>query len=108
MKKELSKELKEKVAFMEEINKAMQTINTNVENVRLDVFEVPAYSNPNITYFEEYLVVTFKGGAISCRNCAANSNMANLEEFTKLMFGGYYSEVEYYKLLKGREVKNVE
>lgn len=91
---EIKKILDEKVAFMEEINKAIKKDRNSIENVKLDVFEHPVYGT------QEYLVITFKGGALSVRDCVANSNLANLEEFTKMCFGGYYSEVRHYKQLK--------
>ena len=69
---------------------------SNVQEVFLDIF------NDN-----EYIVVKFVGGAISVRNAAANSHTANIEEVSKMLNGGYYSEVEEYKDLKKKYFKEV-
>ena len=93
-KEQIDKIYENKIKFMEKINEAIHEDSNSIENVKLDIFEHPVYGT------QEYLVITFKGGAISCRDCIANSNLANLEEFTKMCFGGYYSEVRRYKELK--------
>lgn len=93
--KEVKQILDEKVAFMEKINEAIKVDRNSIDNVKLDVFKHPKYGTL------EYLVITFKGGAISVRNCRGNSNLANLEQFTQMCFGGYYSEVRRYEELKG-------
>ena len=95
MKQEqIDKCLKEKILFIDKLNELVHLDRNSIDNVKLDIFEHPVYGT------QEYLVITFKGGAISARVCNANSNLANLEQFTKLCFGGYYSEVGEYKKLK--------
>ena len=96
MTKEQEKEIyDEKILFIEKINESLKVLKyCSIENVKLDIFEHKVYGT------QEYLVITFKGGAISVRNCCGNSSLANLEEFTKMQFGGYYCEVERYKELK--------
>lgn len=53
-----------------------------------------------------FIVVEFVGGAISVRDAEANSQEANIQEAAKLLSGGYYKEVGYYKQLK-REARNL-
>lgn len=93
-KEKIDKIYENKIKFMEKINEAIHEDLNSIENVKLDVFEHPEYGTL------EYLVITFKGGAISVRNCRGNSNLANLEQFTQMCFGGYYSEVRRYEELK--------
>ena len=92
--------LQNKIDFMEGVNEALKRLDhSHIINVKMDIF------NTLEGNLEEYLVITFKGGAISVRNCYGNSSLANLEEFTKMMFGGYYSEVEEYKRLKSIQIE---
>jgi len=42
----------------------------------------------------EYLVVTYKGGAIAARCCNGNSLSAIFDEVARLFNGGYYDEVD--------------
>lgn len=72
-----------------EIGKLIAGYVPRVERVYLD--EVGNYT---------FVVVEFKGGAISVRNVTANSFVAILEELVKLLYGGYYREVEYYLEMK--------
>lgn len=57
---------------------------------------------------EEFIVIQFEGGGISVRNATGNSTVANIAELAKLLNGGYYDEVEYYKKQKEQqnEIKN--
>ncbi|MCK9482083.1 MAG: hypothetical protein M0R38_10045 [Bacteroidia bacterium] len=74
---------------VDEIGKLIAGYVPRVEKVYLD--EVGNYT---------FVVVEFKGGAISVRNVTANSFVAILEELVKLLNGGYYREVEYYLEMK--------
>lgn len=53
--------------------------------------------------FDEFIVVQFEGGGISVRNATGNSTIANVAELAKLLNGGYYDEVEYYKKRKEQQ-----
>lgn len=44
----------------------------------------------------DFLVITFKGGALSVRNITGNSRKAILGEISKLVYG-YYTEVAKYQ-----------
>lgn len=87
---------KEKKAFIDAVNKAFQVRpkTHSVESIRYELYKTSG------TYFKEYIVVTFNGGAISVRTVSGNSDTANFREIGKLIDGGYYQEVEYYEALE--------
>jgi hypothetical protein len=90
---------KDKKQFIDCINKAFEvkSFGSSVESVAYEVYEKEI--NKNTTYFAEYLVVTFIGGAKSVRIANGNNNMANFRELGKLIDGGYYTEVDEYEAL---------
>lgn len=63
----------------------------SVMNVDYQVFETKE------GYAKEYLVVTYKGGAIAARNVNGDSQSAMFREIAKMIDGGYYAEVEDYR-----------
>lgn len=91
---ESTKEYCEKHAFVESLGDCLCKANKSLEGCSYELFAKDA---PNGLAFQEYLVLRFKGGAISCRNANINSNMANLREISNLVDGGYYEEVENYR-----------
>ena len=90
---------KEKKDFIENLNKAFQTFpkGSTVASVAYEVYAKKV--NEDVTYYQEYLVVTFFGGAKAVRNANGNSNLANFKELGKLVEGGYYDEVKGYLAL---------
>lgn len=86
--------LEEKKIVFDEMGKAISKALPNIVSIELDILK----TEDEGTY--EYIVVTFRGGAISVRNASINSMSANLAEISKLVNGGYYKEVETYKNLK--------
>ena len=84
-------ELKQKINMVKEINDAYCKCDNGVKNIAYEVFEHPQYGQC------EMLKVTFKGDAYSIRNCNGDSFSAILSEISKLVNGGYYAEVPYYK-----------
>ena len=88
--------LEEKKIVFDEMGRAISKALPNISSIELDIFK----TENEETY--EYIVVTFKGGAISVRNANINSMTANLYETAKLVYGGYYNEVETYQNLKGK------
>ncbi len=91
--------LKEKKMVFDEMGRAISKALPGIRSIELDIFKTEDKG------IYEYIVVTFRGGAISVRNANINSMSANLRELSKLVNGGYYNEVETYKNLKG-EKKN--
>lgn len=92
-------EFEKKINFVKELEKAVLPVQTNIEAIHYDVFE----SKKNSAWHNEYLVVEYKGGARSARNCNMNSCSAIYAELAPLLTswcGG--KDVEYYnEELKG-------
>ena len=57
-------------------------------------------TNPGEYYLEEFLVVTYRGGAGAARRANINSNSVNFKEIGKLLDGGYYDEVDELQRLE--------
>lgn len=49
---------------------------------------------PGKYYLEEYLIVTYRGGAWAARHANINSNSVNFQEIGKMLNGGCYDEVD--------------
>lgn len=82
----------EKERFQEIANVITKNVH-GIEKIFLDEFKFDG-----IGYC--YLVVVFKGGGLSVRNCQCNSITANIREVAEMLNGGYYREVETYNKLK--------
>ena len=91
---------KEKKAFVEAINAAFQVEprKHSIQKVEYELYKM-YMEYEDFTYFNEFLVVTFDGGSISVRCANGNSCTANFREIGKLIDGGYYNEVEFYRAL---------
>ena len=85
-----------KVRFVNDLNKVVPTYKTGIEKIEYRVFRCDFCKDKNggQSYYQEYLVVTYDGGAIGVRNCNGNSFTAVFEELTKMLDGGYYDEVQ--------------
>lgn len=94
---------KEKKAFVENI--AMAFIKCpkghTVENITYELYQ-KEYNNSVYTgtYFYEFIVVHFKGGAQSPVCVSGNSNIGNFNAISKVVDGGYYEEENYYQDIK--------
>lgn len=88
---------KNKKHFVEGISEVFETLSNTggIKKISYELYE--KVINENTTYFCEYIVVTFEGGGKSPINVNGNSNTANFKAISKLINGGYYDEVEYYK-----------
>ncbi len=71
------------------VGKAIVATMPDVKECYLDEFN--GYS---------FIVVKFRGGGLSVRNCTGNSHLANVKELSEIVGGGYYQEVEVYLKLK--------
>lgn len=92
---------KGKKAFVDKISDAfIEPRVSSVENIDYEVYckEV----NDNTTYFVEYVVVTFKGGAISAAHVSGNSCTAIFRSIGTMIDGGYYDEVRDWETLPDR------
>lgn len=105
-------ELKLKKEFVDALNVAFQVRprTHSVEKVELEIYSKQITNEYVIdhTYYQEFLVVTFVGGAKSVRNANANSNTANFREIGKLIDGGYYAEVDFYNAMESCGFTRVE
>lgn len=96
-------EYRKKKAFIDALNPAFEIANDCVDYVELDIFGIKSEEGEH-EWIEEFIVVHFRGGAISVRNVAINSDFANFQELGRLIMGGYYSEVERYRELKTKAI----
>lgn len=85
-----------KVKFINDLNKIIPNYKTSIKKIEYKVFRCDNFKEEfgNQIYYQEYLVVTYDGGAISVRCCNGNSFTAIFEELTKMLDGGYYDEVQ--------------
>lgn len=81
--------MENKKQFVEAISQAIVGHVPSIEKV-----EYEKYHRADKNWTQEYVVVHFTGGAISVRNVSATSCGAIFQEIGKLLFGGYYQEVE--------------
>ena len=81
----LSEAKRNKLAFVKELSKA---VSGEIGGIFESVNYVVAYPTTGNTecWVEEYLVVTYSGGAVQARNCSCNSNAAILIELAKMVF----------------------
>lgn len=88
-----------KKAFIDSVNKAFETrpAGSSVASVEYEVYRLDL--KDDVTYFTEYLVVTFFGGSKAVRVANGNSNTANFRVLGTLVDGGYYDEVGTYESL---------
>lgn len=97
-----------KKTFVENISKAFEAdpAGSTVTSINYEVYSLEL--KDDITYYKEYIIVTFKGGSISVRSANGNSNTANFRAIGTLLDGGYYDEVFYYENLEADGYKKVE
>jgi len=81
-----------KTILCRDIAKAFKRQHTSIIDVQLKIFV-----HKKNDWHQEYVVVTYKGGAIAVRNNNANSVGATYNNIGQLIYGGYYDEVESYK-----------
>lgn len=89
--------LEEKKIVFDEMGRAISKALPSIRSIELDIFKTEDEET------HEYIVVTFRGGAISVRNANINGMSVNLYEISKLVNGGYYNEVETYRNLKEKK-----
>jgi hypothetical protein len=89
---------KGKKLFVDHVSKAFEdpTLYSNVTKIE---YEVYSKYNPefDVTYYTEFIVVTFTSDAKSVRTVSGTSNNGIFIEIGKLINGGYYEELNYYK-----------
>ena len=94
MKPETIEMLKNKIEFVDALDKSVSRIS-GVDSV---VYEV--YVHPEREYKEEFVRVNFPGGGFCVRCCTGNSLVAILKEVGKIACGGYYEDLDFYNRIK--------
>lgn len=84
-----------KIKFVNELSEVISKYHEGVMSVQYRVFEEEYFGDR-----EEFLIVNYKGGAKSIRNCTGNSFSAIFDELSKYLDTGYYSELEYFKTIE--------
>ena len=92
---------KGKKQFVDSISKVFEQ-NPKYHSVTSIQYEVWSKEVADHTYFEEWIIVHFDGGAMSPRRASGNSNIANFKSISYLIDGGYYDEVSDYVELSSR------
>ena len=89
-----------KKLFIDHISKVFEDeyLQSNVAKVEYEVY--CKVVDPETIYYTEFAVVTFVGGGKSVRVISGNSNNTNFQEIGKLINGGYYDELEFYKRVR--------
>lgn len=87
-----------KKLFVDKLSIALSGNCGQVIEVRYEAYESKEDSEP-----QEFIILTFRGGAISVRNVHMNSHSAILRELGRLVNGGYYDEVNYYMDLQNNK-----
>ena len=91
-----------KVKFVNDLNKVIPIYKTGIKKIEYKVFKCNHRTEEfgDQVYYQEYLVVTYDGGAIDVRSCNGDSFAAIFEELAKMLDGVYYDEVQdlhYYE-----------
>lgn len=100
MDKECLKELQGKIEFAKKIGKDC----SEAERIGIVKIDYQVYYKDDEDEVKEWLVITYKGGAIAVRNCRGNSNSANFREIALMINGGYYDEVKGYREFLNNEI----
>lgn len=102
--------LKEKQTFIKNLNKVFKEgpAGSSVIEVKFEAYKKEfSEAAGKVTFYEEFLVVTFKGGTRSVRRAGGNSNHANFRELGALIDGGYYSELDFYQSLEANGYEKI-
>jgi hypothetical protein len=93
---------KEKSRFIKRLNSALtnpQPKGFTAADIRYEVYSIEVDDVDKIphTLFQEWIIITFDGGATSSISVGGNSNAANLRVISENIHGGYYSEERTYE-----------
>jgi len=81
--------MEDKKGFVAKVSEAIAYGVPNVESV-----DYERYEHKSNGWKQEFVVIYYKGGSIAVRNVNGTSCGAIFQEIGKLLFGGYYEEVE--------------
>ena len=86
----MTKGMEKKVNFVKKLSEAIVKVQENVAGIEYRIYQNAEPGNEEWT--EEYLVINYKGGARTVRNCCGNSCSAILEEISRYLNNSYYRE----------------
>ena len=86
----MTKGMEKKVNFVKELSEAIVKVQENVTGIEYRIYQNIGPGREDWT--EEYLVINYRGGARTVRNCCGNSCSAVLVEISRYLEHGYYSE----------------
>lgn len=87
-------EISEEIRRKHQMVKGLSEVMVASKMPSLKGVEYEYYVNPERGWTHEYVVVYYKGGACAPRNVSGDSLGAIVQEIAKLLYGGYYAEVE--------------
>lgn len=103
-KDEKFKMFQRKAAFISRLKEALTNpppFGSNLTDLRYEVYEGPAASDPSIIYNEEFIILVFPGA--ECPICSnGNSDSANLRIVANHLHGGMYDDVRFYEQIKSK------
>ena len=75
-----------KVKFINDLNNVIPNYKTGIKKIEYRVFRYDFLKDEfgGNTYYQEYLVITYDGGALGVRSCNGDSFTAICEELTKM------------------------
>lgn len=85
-----------KTRLVEGISEVFKNQDTSIEKIELKIFVDKEMLKKGTRMIQEYVVVTYKGGAIAVANNSMNSVTATYRNIGELINGGYYDQVEKY------------
>lgn len=89
----MTNEIQKKTEFVRELNDAITKVQPNVTSIRYRILRHTE------GWYEEFLEITYKGGARTLRNCSGNSCSAILEEIARYLNHGMYDEIRYFEAI---------
>ena len=79
-----------------ELVKELSKVYRKIASVYIDTIEVKKYKNKKGTEYE-FILLTWKNGAISTANNDMNSLSATARNVARMLDGGVYENLEFYK-----------
>lgn len=83
--------IQKKIEFVRELNDVITKVQPNVTSIRYRVLRHTG------GWYEEFLEITYKGGARTLRTCSGNSCSAILEEIARYLNHGMYDEIRFFE-----------
>ena len=85
--------LKRKKKFVDRVSHAI----SGQERIAITDIKYEVYESIAQKYYDEYIKITYDGGAIAARTVTGSSESCIFQEIAKMINGGYYDEVKRYR-----------